>query len=622
MPHTVRFPRLFPCRRDCMFRWAPRHTAGMTSNLKRPMDTPRTIARILCRAFMCAAGLAMGTTAANAQANLPQMAYRFDWYQLIDCAAGCALDVWPIVVTPWATFWGFSHPTWSPDAARIAVTDGYNIYVIPSTGGNAIPLTSATEATEPAWSPDGGQIAFVRWTSGPWELGVMNPDGSGVRTLSNRVGGNNDPSRNVAHPAWSPDSARIAFTCEIDLNNLDLCVINRDGTGLVRLTNHPAADWSPVWSPDGTRIAFSTDRFGGGNVLALMNSDGSGVSQLGASIRGWPGSWSPDGAQIAFTTGGDPVELCGGTPGGTTCATYFPLLINTVTPDGAVVTPLVYSGGDPAWCPLDPCVPTTVPITVETNPPGLQITIDGTTSVAPRISYWAPGSSHTIATHSPQGAAGIRNVFASWSDAGAMSHGVAPTAATTFTANFTSQYLLTTGVSPGASGSITASPASGDGFYDFGASVQLTATPSAGFTFVGFNGNLAGVTNPQALVMNAPKTVIANFSVPMHIGDLDGARTNLQNAWTADVTITLHDSTHGPVAHATVNGSWDDGGTTSCDTDASGKCTVSRSGIPNRTASVSLTVNDVAKTSFLYQPAGNHDQDGDSNGSTIVIRRR
>src|SRR5262249_3184625 len=130
-----------------------------------------------------------------------------------------------------------------------------------------------------------------------------------------------------------------------------------------------------------------------------------------------------------------------------------------------------------------------------------------------QIFEWAPGTSHTIATNSPQGAGGTRNVFASWSDAGAISHSVvAPPFAATFTANFTTQYLLTTDVSPGGSGSITASPSSSDGFYDSGASVQLTAMSIAGFTFAGFSGDLMGITNPQFLVMNAPKTVIANFS--------------------------------------------------------------------------------------------------------------
>ena len=185
---------------------------------------------------------------------------------------------------------GGYQPSWSPDGAWLAFTNLYDIFVVPATGGNAIKLTNGTTSYflyAPAWSPDGGQIAFIRRTSGASELDVMNRDGSGVRALSNHAAhdlSHTDPlGMNVDHPAWSPDGSRIAFTCEIDLNNLDVCAINRDGTGLVRLTNDPAADWSPVWSPDGTRIAFSAGRFGG-DVLALMNDDGSGVSQIGTKF--------------------------------------------------------------------------------------------------------------------------------------------------------------------------------------------------------------------------------------------------------------------------------------------------------------------------------------------------
>jgi len=80
-----------------------------------------------------------------------------------------------------------------------------------------------------------------------------------------------------------------------------------------------------------------------------MNDDGSGVSQIGTSIPGWPGSWSPDGTQIAFTARGDP-ELCGSMPGGV-YSCYFPYVIYTTTPDGAVVTRVVDYGADPAWMP-------------------------------------------------------------------------------------------------------------------------------------------------------------------------------------------------------------------------------------------------------------------------------
>jgi hypothetical protein len=119
--------------------------------------------------------------------------------------------------------------------------------------------------------------------------------------------------------------------------------------------------------------------------------------------------------------------------------------------------------------------------------------------------------------------------------------------------------------------------------------------------------------------MDAPKTVIATFSSPMHIGDLDGTRTYQQNAWTAAVTITLHDSKHGPVADATVNGSWSIGGTASCTTDSTGQCVVSKSAIPRSAKSTVFTIVDVTNSMFLYKSADNHDPDGDSSGSAILV---
>src|SRR5204862_521142 len=57
-------------------------------------------------------------------------------------------------------------------------------------------------------------------------------------------------------------------------------------------------------------------------------------------------------------------------------------------------------------------------MTVTTNPPGLSITVDGLSLIAPQSFNWAPGSSHTIGATSPQGSGGSREVFASWSDGG------------------------------------------------------------------------------------------------------------------------------------------------------------------------------------------------------------
>jgi uncharacterized protein (TIGR03437 family) len=152
-------------------------------------------------------------------------------------------------------------------------------------------------------------------------------------------------------------------------------------------------------------------------------------------------------------------------------------------------------------------------ITVSTSPPGLQIVVDGVTLTAPQSFSWTAGSSHTVGVNSPQGGGGSRSVFTSWSDGGAQTHTItAPTTATSYTASLKTQYLLTTAVSPGGSGTITASPTSPDGYYDNGVSVQLTAAPAG--QFANWGGDLSGSVNPQAIVMGAPRSVTANFGTP------------------------------------------------------------------------------------------------------------
>ena len=154
---------------------------------------------------------------------------------------------------------------------------------------------------------------------------------------------------------------------------------------------------------------------------------------------------------------------------------------------------------------------TTVPITVSSNPAGRSVTVDGTAFTTPAAFNWTPGSSHTLATTSPQGS-GTRYSFASWSDGGAQTHSVtAPSAAGTYTASFTTQYLLTTSVSPAGSGTITANPSSTDGYYNAGMAVQLSAAASGINHFSSFSGDLTGITNPQSIAMSAPHNVTANF---------------------------------------------------------------------------------------------------------------
>jgi Tol biopolymer transport system component len=76
---------------------------------------------------------------------------------------------------------------------------------------------------------------------------------------------------------WTPDN-KIIFT-SLASGNLDLWIMNTDGTNQKQLTTDPEQDDSPSVSPDGQYIIFNSLR-GGLPSLWRMNMDGSNLKQL------------------------------------------------------------------------------------------------------------------------------------------------------------------------------------------------------------------------------------------------------------------------------------------------------------------------------------------------------
>jgi uncharacterized repeat protein (TIGR02543 family) len=75
-------------------------------------------------------------------------------------------------------------------------------------------------------------------------------------------------------------------------------------------------------------------------------------------------------------------------------------------------------------------------------------------------------------------------------------------------ATFTRQYMLTSG--PLSNGMITGTAAGGK--YLTGTFATLTAVPAQGYAFTGWTGDASGTSNPLSLLMNADKTIGANFT--------------------------------------------------------------------------------------------------------------
>jgi hypothetical protein len=129
------------------------------------------------------------------------------------------------------------------------------------------------------------------------------------------------------------------------------------------------------------------------------------------------------------------------------------------------------------------------------------------------------GSSVQYAFASPvSGYTNTQYAFSSLSGCGqsAQSATFTATAGCTVTAAYTTQYELTTAMSPSGAGTVSASPAGP--WYNSGAIVSLTATPNTNYVFDDWSGTATGTSNPLSVTINNNVTTeTANFYPPLTI---------------------------------------------------------------------------------------------------------
>ena len=163
-----------------------------------------------------------------------------------------------------------------------------NIYMsdYDGAGQTRVTITQSLDIT-PVWSPDVRSIAYTSYRSGFPDIIVAEIFGK--RTSSTPARGN-ERSHNFL-PVFSPDGSRIAFMSNRD-GNPEIYVMNRDGSNVWRLTNHPSTDVTPTWAPTGNQLAFTSDRTGRPQIW-IMNADGSGQERITSESWCDRPTWSP-----------------------------------------------------------------------------------------------------------------------------------------------------------------------------------------------------------------------------------------------------------------------------------------------------------------------------------------
>jgi Tol biopolymer transport system component len=159
--------------------------------------------------------------------------------------------------------------------------------------------TDTHNDTQPAWRPDGTKLAFATNRTGNVEIFVMNADGS-QQTRCTTIPGDD------RNPAWSPDGTQLIFTSRRDGNSNIYRITYTpsggcDAASLTALTTNTSEDVNAQWWP-GPKIAFSSSRDGNEEVY-LMNADG--TSQTRCTVNAAADdqvAWSADGTQLVFVS--------------------------------------------------------------------------------------------------------------------------------------------------------------------------------------------------------------------------------------------------------------------------------------------------------------------------------
>lgn len=184
---------------------------------------------------------------------------------------------------------------------------GSLVYTVPLTGGKPRRITQLGPSYLHGWSPDGKWLTYTAQRNGDYNIYIIPSEGGEEIQLTNSPG-LDDGSE------YSPDGQWIYFN-SVRTGSMELWRMRPDGSYPEQLTDDELQNWFPHVSPDGKWIVFLSylpevpagdHPFYKQVYLRIMPANG-GKPRVIAYLYGGQGtintpSWSPDGKRVAFVS--------------------------------------------------------------------------------------------------------------------------------------------------------------------------------------------------------------------------------------------------------------------------------------------------------------------------------
>jgi TolB protein len=181
-------------------------------------------------------------------------------------------------------------PRFSPDGQRIVMSlqqgGNANLFVMDLRSKTTTRLTDAPAIdTAPSYSPDGQRICFESDRGGSQQLYVMGAGGGPAQRVSFGEG-------SYSTPVWSPRGDYVAFT-KRGRGSFGIGVMKPDGSG-ERLLTEGYHNEGPTWAPNGRVLMFFRDPGGSaGPALYTVDITGRNEQRIPTPSYASDPAWSP-----------------------------------------------------------------------------------------------------------------------------------------------------------------------------------------------------------------------------------------------------------------------------------------------------------------------------------------